>query len=401
MAVSFMRILLTGGGTGGHINPAVAIANTIRKNHPEAEIAFVGTKRGKEKELVPREGYPLYFVDVQGIKRSFSLSNVKAFYLAAVSPRRARALLKQYCPDVVVGTGGYACWPVMKAATQLGIPTALHESNALPGLAIRKLQDHVDRIFINFPQTAELLTVKDKSKIMQVGNPLRGGFGGLEREATRAKLGFDAYRYVVLSYGGSLGAERVSRATLELMRDFGAAHPEVLIVHATGTVNYKEIKAAFDGMGLDKLPNVRLSPYIYDMPAQMTGADLVVCRAGAMTVSELALMKKPCVMIPSPYVADNHQYKNAKALEDAGAAVLLQESDLDEPGRFVREVASLLQDETRRRQMGENIAAFARLDANKLIYEELMRLAAATPWAEKTLPAIPAPDISPKSRQNV
>lgn len=390
-----MRILLTGGGTGGHINPAVAIANTIRKNHPEAEIAFVGTKRGKEKELVPGEGYPLYFVDVQGIKRSLSLSNIKSLYLAAVSPMRAKKLLRQYCPDVVIGTGGYACWPVMKAATEMGIPTAVHESNALPGLAIRKLQNHVDRIFINFPQTAQKLTVKDRSKIMHVGNPLRDGFGGLDYALTRKKLGFDAYRYVVLSYGGSLGAQRVNEAVLELMKTYGAAHPDVLIVHATGTVNYEEVRAQFEAMGLDKLPNIRLSAYIYDMPAQMTAADLVICRAGAMTVSELALMEKPCVMIPSPNVADNHQYKNAKALADAGAAVLMEESELSEPGRLMRTVEELLDDADRRAQMGHNIAAFARLDANKLIYDELMRMI-GTKGEQKELPPVPKPDVPAK-----
>lgn len=393
-----MRVLMTGGGTGGHINPAVAIAHTIKKNHPEAEIAFVGTMRGKEKELVPGEGYPLYFIDVQGIRRSFSLQNIKALYLAWVSPYRAKKLLRQYRPDIVIGTGGYACWPVMKAATQLGIPTAVHESNALPGLAIRKLQNHVDRIFINFEQTEQLLTVRDREKIMRVGNPLREGFGGISRESARRKLGLRDGEKMVLSYGGSLGAERVNAAALELMRDLAAQHPEIRVVHASGTVNYEEMRAEFEKIGLDRLPNVTLTPYIYDMPTQMTAADVIICRAGAMTVSELALMKKACVMIPSPYVADNHQYKNAKALADKGAAVLIEEKDLTE-GRIVREVAALLDNEEKRRRMGESISTFACADANKLIYEELMRMVAQCKRdgaGNEPLPEIPTPDLMPK-----
>ena len=394
-----MRVLMTGGGTGGHINPAIAIAHTIKTNHPQAEIAFVGTKRGKEKELVPKEGYPLYFVDVQGIRRSLSPKNIKALYLAWISPFRAKKLLRKYRPDFVVGTGGYACWPVMKAAAQLGIPSAVHESNALAGLAIRKLQDHVDRIFINFEQTEKQIKKKNQHKVMRVGNPLREGFGGLSYENARKKLGVREGEQMVLSFGGSLGAERINNAMLELMADYARQHPEVRVVHACGTVNYDDVYMEFCRKGLDTLPNVTLTPYIYDMPTQMAAADVVICRAGAMTVSELALMKKACVMIPSPNVTDNHQYKNAKALADRGAAVLLEEKDM-EPGRLTREVSALLADGAARRRMGENVANFACADANKLIYDELMRLAAqeGTETEEKNLPDIPAPDVPPEKK---
>lgn len=391
-----MRVLMTGGGTGGHINPAVAIANTIKKNHPQAEIAFVGTKRGKEKELVPKEGYPLYFVDVQGIRRSLSPKNIKALYLALVSPLRAKKLLEQYRPDFVVGTGGYACWPVMKAASKLGIPTAVHESNALAGLAIRKLQDGMDRIFINFPQTEEQIKKQNRHKVMHVGNPLREGFGGLSYENARKKLGLRDGEQMVLSFGGSLGAERINEAMLDLMGEYAPKHPEIRIVHACGTVKYGPIYEEFCRRGLDALPNVMLTPYIYDMPTQMAAADVVICRAGAMTISELALMKKACVMIPSPNVTDNHQYKNAKALADGGAAVLLEEKDMLS-GRLTQEVSALLTDGVARHSMEEAIAAFARTDANKLIYDELMRLMAQSKkQGGEPLPEIPTPDVMPE-----
>ena len=391
-----MRVLMTGGGTGGHINPAVAIANTIKKNHPQAEIAFVGTKRGKEKELVPKEGYPLYFVDVQGIRRSLSPKNIKALYLALVSPLRAKKLLEQYRPDFVVGTGGYACWPVMKAASKLGIPTAVHESNALAGLAIRKLQDGMDRIFINFPQTEEQIKKQNRHKVMHVGNPLREGFGGLSYENARKKLGLRDGEQMVLSFGGSLGAERINEAMLDLMGEYAPKHPEIRIVHACGTVKYGPIYEEFCRRGLDALPNVMLTPYIYDMPTQMAAADVVICRAGAMTISELALMKKACVMIPSPNVTDNHQYKNAKALADGGAAVLLEEKDMLS-GRLTQEVSALLTDGVARHSMEEAIASFARTDANKLIYDELMRLMAQSKkQGGEPLSEIPTPDVMPE-----
>lgn len=393
-----MRVLMTGGGTGGHINPAVAIANTIKKNHPQAEIAFVGTRRGKEKELVPKEGYPLYFVEVDGIRRSLSPKNIKALYLACISPLRARKLLQQYRPDLVVGTGGYACWPVMRAAKRLGIPSAVHESNALAGLAIKGLQDHVDRIFINFEQTAGYFKKKHHAKIMRVGNPLRDGFGGISYEDARKKLGLREGEQMVLSFGGSLGAERINAAVLDLMEEYAASHPNVKVIHACGTVKYAAVHEEFCRRGLDALSNVTLTPYIYDMPTRMAAADVVICRAGAMTISELALMKKACVMIPSPNVTDNHQYKNAKALADQGAAVLLEEKDM-EPGRLTQEVAAVLSNRETRVRMEQSIASFARADANRLIYDELMRLMAQSgqrEWAGEPLTEIPTPDVLPE-----
>ena len=397
-----MRILMTGGGTGGHINPAVAIAHTIKKNHPEAQIAFVGTKRGKEKELVPKEGYPLYFVDVQGIERSLTLRNVKALYLAWASPRHAKKLLLKYRPDLVVGTGGYACWPVMKAATKLGIPSAVHESNALAGLAIRKLQDHVDRIFINFERTEEQIKEKNRHKIMRVGNPLRDGFGGLSYGAARKKLGLKEDERLVLSFGGSLGAERLNRAALELMEDLAKKDPTVRIIHACGTAKYQAVDEEFCRRGLDSLPNVELAPYIYDMPTKMAAADVLICRAGAMTVSELALMKKACIMVPSPNVVDNHQYKNAKALADRDAVVMLEDTDL-EPGIMAHEVSALLADAARRERLGENISAFALADANKRIYDELMRMIEKSGGCKLTnvsSDGLPVPDIMPETGAN-
>lgn len=373
-----MRVLITGGGTGGHVNPALAIANTIKQNDPDTVIAYVGTKRGIENKLVPKAGYPMYYVDVKGIKRSLSPSNIKAAYLALTSPIKAKKIIREFKPDIVVGTGGYVSWPVVKAASQMGIPTALHESNAIAGVAVKMLQKSVDRIYLNFEKTGESLSC-DRAKLMKVGNPILGGFSSMTREEARKKLGIpDKYKYVILSYAGSMGAEKVNDAVLCLMREFTAKHPEVYHIHATGSIELELCTSQFKEMGLDKCENIELCEYIYDMPVRMAAADITINRAGAMTISELAATGKCSIFIPSPNVAENHQYKNAKVLSDAGAAALFEEKELTDGAKpLIEEVEKLLSDEgdELRAERSEKIRQFAVSDANKLIYNDLVKLA--------------------------
>lgn len=370
-----MRVLLTGGGTAGHINPALAIADIVRRNAPGSEIAFVGIRGGKEEDLVPREGYALHYVRSMGIRRSLSPANIKACWLALTSPysRQTTGILDAFRPDIVIGTGGYACWPIMAAAVRRKIPTALHESNALPGLAVRKLQKKVDRIWINFARTAELLRVHDS--VVQVGNPLRGGFGVISHEEARKRLGLRAGQTCILSFGGSLGAEHVNLAVLDLMQRLSGGRPDCVFWHASGKRDYETTLAGFRSRGLEKAAGCTLTDYIYDMPLRMAAADLVISRAGAMTLSELARMNKACILIPSPYVADNHQYHNAKAMADAGAAVLIEESALP-GGALIDAVEALLSDAEQRRSMESAIGAFAGPDANRRIWEQILELTA-------------------------
>ncbi len=375
-----MKVMMTGGGTGGHVNPALAIANTIKQNDPTAEIAYTGTSRGIENKLVTKAGYPLYHVEIQGIRRSLSLANLKTAWLALTSVGKAKKVLKEFQPDLVVGTGGYVCWPVMKAAADMGIPTALHESNAIAGVAVKMLQKHVDRIYLNFEKTGETLTCP-REKLMQVGNPVMSSFKSMTREEARKTLGIpDSYKYVLLSFGGSMGAEKVNDAVLYLMRDFTSKHPEVLHLHATGSIEWEECSAKFREMGLDKFENIQLSEYIFDMPLRMAAADLTINRAGAMTVTELATTGKCAIFIPSPNVAENHQYKNAKVLVDDGAALLFEEKELNdcEAAPLVEKVAGLLTDagDAERAAMQERIRKFALADVNKRIYTDLMELVA-------------------------
>lgn len=366
-----MRVLMSGGGTGGHVNPAIAIANRITELEPGSEIAFVGTKHGIESKLVPKEGYRLYHIEIQGIKRSLSPSNVKTAVLAAKAFVKCRKIVKEFKPDLVVGTGGYACWPVVRAAAALGVPCVLHESNAVPGFAVKMLEDHADRIYVNFEETLKKL--KNPAKAMRVGNPLKCGFTGMTREKAREKLGISSDATVVLSLGGSMGAERINTEVLNLMRDYTSKNPDIVHFHATGSIEYEIAKGQFADMGLDKFDNIVLSEYIYDMPVRMAAADVVINRAGAMTLSELALLGRASVLIPSPNVTNNHQYKNADVLRRAGAAILIEEKNL-EGGTLTQAVRSLCEDTEKRRAMEEAVLKFAVRNAADVIIEDAKKL---------------------------
>ena len=248
----------------------------------------------------------------------------------------------------------------------------VHESNALPGVAVRQLQKKVDVILTNFAETAKLL--KEQEKIVNVGNPLRGSFMVLDRESARKKLGIsDSIKFVILSYGGSLGADRLNEAAIDVMRNFSVKREDVMHVHAGGARGYENARRMFSSYGLERNDRLVLKDYIYDMPLYMAAADVVICRAGAMTLTELATMKKPAILIPSPNVTDNHQYKNAKVLADADAALLIEEKDLTAE-RISEAVERLIEDGALRANIKENLTEFARADAGKRIYEEITAL---------------------------
>ena len=371
-----MRVLLTGGGTAGHINPALAIADVIRRNAPGSEIAFVGIQGGREEDLIPREGYPLYFVESIGFARPiWHPKNLRAWRMALRSPKapETQKILDEFNPDLVIGTGGYACWPIMKAAADRGIPTAVHESNAKPGLAVKRLKKCVDRIWVNFESTEQELGVPAKTK--RVGNPLRESYESVSRERARAYLGVPNDRIVVLSFGGSLGADALNDAALELMQNCGAMHPDIIHWHAAGKRGYETIMGRFEELGLDRCPNCSVFEYFYDMPYRMAAADLVISRAGAMTLSELSQLGRASILIPSPNVADDHQTANARALADRNAAVLIPESALSD-GALTEAVIDLLSSPGRVKELQTNIHAFSGPDAGHLIWQEIMELTA-------------------------
>ncbi len=368
-----MRILMTGGGTAGHVNPALAIAATIREHHPDAEIAFVASAlpRDKANDLVPRAGYPLHTVHIRGMARPvFHPSNLTLPLCMAKAKAEAGVLIRDFRPDLIVGTGGFASWPICRMGIKQGIPTVLHESNALPGKAILRLQDKASAVLVNFEETIERLG--GGSHITRVGNPMMPGFATLSRADARQQLGLSDKDFFILSFGGSLGAEYVNEAVVELAETL-ATHPKtphITLLHAAGKRDYDRIRTAWDATAARDCARLILVDYIYDMPLRMAAADLVISRAGAMSLSELALTGKAAVLIPSPYVAEQHQLKNAMALVRKGAAACVEEHTLAE-GALTDRVLSLVADSAARDGMSKAIRAQAFPDANERIYAAL------------------------------
>lgn len=369
-----MKILFTGGGTGGHVNPALAIAETVKKHDPKCEIAFVGTPNGIENKLVPKAGYKLHHINIQGLKRKLTLQNIKTLYLTVTSVSKAKKLLKAEKPDAVVGTGGYVCYPLVKAAAKLKIPTAVHESNAIPGVAIKMLAPYVDVIFTDFEKTREYINEEHRHKIMHVGNPYFENGEKYDYENARRELAIGgSFKYSLLVYGGSLGAANINANVTKWAQKYLKTHNDIKLTHATGTAGYEDTKKAYISNGFENDTAVEVLEYIYDMPRRMAAADVIVCRAGAMTLSELAMTGKPAVLVPYPYAAENHQYKNAKVLADGGAAILIEDSELTED-KIESAITKILYEKDTARKMADNIRKFSMPEANEQIYKKLMEI---------------------------
>lgn len=370
-----MHILFAGGGTAGHINPALAVAGYIKERHPDAKISYIGTAEKLEARLVPEAGYDFYTIDVAGFQRKVSLENVKrnlsALRKVFVSSSQAKRLLRELRPDVVMGTGGYVSGPVVRQAARMGIKTAIHEQNAFPGVTTKMLAPKVDRVMLAMPEAKQYLKLQAEPII--TGNPVREAVIHADRQAARQALGLDE-RPFILSFGGSLGARAINQAVAELM----AWHwkgGKYYHYHAAGRAGYAAMQALLKEKGVDlsAAPAIRMTEYINDMDLCMAAADLVICRAGAITLSELQVQGKAAILIPSPYVAENHQYHNAMTLKNKGAAQVIEEKELTGE-RLTNEAALLLSDPAALREMGEKAKASAVMDVNERIYRVIMDL---------------------------
>ncbi len=361
---------MTGGGTAGHVNPAIAIAETIKKHHPDACIEFVSSSLPNDKavELVPRAGYKLRRVDICGSYRIYDPRNIKTLYHMIRSAKQAKKIIEDFEPDIIIGTGGFACYPLLSAGAERGVPTLVHESNAIPGKAVKRLASRVDCVMTNFQSTTE--AIKGAKRLVRVGNPSVFDEGKVKVTSENEKSEFELS---LLSFGGSGGSETMNDGVLAMLEVLADRFPNVEFYHASGKRDHKRMVEEFTRRGLDKKKNVILTDYIYDMDERMAHADLLICRAGAMTISETALLGKAVVFIPSPYVVANHQYKNAKAIYDKGACELVEEKDFAQ-GALVRAVERLLEDKEARRALGEGIRDFADADANEKIYLEIKNL---------------------------
>lgn len=368
-----MHILFTGGGTAGHINPALAVAGYIKKKYPDAKISYIGTASKLEAQLVPAAGYDFYSVDVAGFQRKISFKafkrNISAAAKAVTASHTSKKLLKQLKPDLVFGTGGYVSGPVLREAAKIGIKTAAHESNAYPGVTIKLLAPIVDAVMLAYPEAKKYLKCKNPAII--TGNPIRGEILHTDKKAAKERLGISDDKPMLLSFGGSLGAAALNRAAVGLIGDNGGRYHHY---HGTGKSGYKTMLAELKSKGLSpESETVHISEYINNMNDMLAAADLVVCRGGAMTLSELAACGKPAIIIPSPYVAENHQFHNAMSLKNHGAAEVIEEKDLTAEV-LKSAVYELLFDKNKLRTMSSNSRDLAINDANERILRVIERL---------------------------
>ena len=359
-----MKVLFACGGTAGHINPALAVADILRRATPNFSAVFVGTPNGMENRLVKEAGYPIRHIKTQGLRRSLSPHNLKAGYALLRSFGVARTILSEEAPDLVVGTGGYVCYPVMRVASSLGIPTVLHESNARAGIASRLLARRCNLALINFPSAARDFTAAKKTVVS--GNPLRQEFYTLTRERARLRLALSGDALLLTVFGGSLGAKKLNENVYQTVPRLLSAYPNLTILHAVG-------QNAGDGRVLRTYGRYKRVPYIDDMPTVLFASDAAVCRAGAMTLSEIAAAETPSVLVPYPKAAGNHQTKNAKALSNEGAALLLPDAEVN-PDRLFFEIGALLSDKDLQRKMRTELSRFRVRDSEAIILREISAL---------------------------
>ncbi len=366
-----MRILFAGGGTAGHINPALAIANYISERE-ESEIAFVGTEEGLEAELIPRLGHKLSLIKIHGFERKFNLQNFKNIFELPKSIIDSKRIIREFKPDIVIGTGGYVSGPVLYAAAKLNIPTLIHESNAYPGVTTRILSGCVDVVALGSAAAKQYL--KKYNKIIHTGNPVRPSILSTGEFEARRILKLDERPFIVF-FGGSLGARDFNTAVVDWICEVGELKKYRIMMGTGKFFQYDAVMDRFkkNGFDLNKHGDVEVCEYIYDMDVVMSAADLVVSRAGASTLSELTALGKPAVLVPSPYVTANHQEHNARELENAGAAKVILEKDFS-PETLKNAVSELVDDNQRLIAMKKASKSIGTTSATDEIYREAKRL---------------------------
>ncbi len=331
-----MRVIVSGGGTGGHIYPALALIEQLQKRDLLSDVLYIGTKRGLESRIVPKAKIPFDTIELQGFKRSLSLENVKTVAEFIKGLRKAKKILREFKPDVVVGTGGYVSGAILFEAARLHIPTVIHEQNSVAGVTNRFLARYVDKIGIAFPEVAASFPAQ---KVVAVGNPRAQQVAGLRPNDRLADFGLDPKRRTLLIFGGSRGAPMINKAAVNALPAFGQAGFQTLFV--TGRRHFDTIQAE-----VGELPaNVKVVPYVDDMPAILPDIALVIGRSGATSIAELTALGIPAILIPSPNVTGNHQFINAASLNKAGAALVIPETALDD--QFAAQVVALMQDDAR------------------------------------------------------
>ncbi|MDQ0972784.1 UDP-N-acetylglucosamine--N-acetylmuramyl-(pentapeptide) pyrophosphoryl-undecaprenol N-acetylglucosamine transferase [Neobacillus niacini] len=361
-----MKIVVSGGGTGGHIYPALALIREIQKENKHAEFLYIGTKNGLESTIVPREKIPFKSIHITGFKRKLSLDNIKTVLRFLKGARDSKKMLKEFKPDIVIGTGGYVCGPVVYAAAKLNIPTIVHEQNSVPGLTNKFLSRYVNKVAICFEEAKEYFP---KDKVVFTGNPRASEVIGNDGIRGRLSAGLSTTMPAVLIFGGSRGARPINDAVVKALSEFGEKPYQVLYI--TGDVHFKDVQNEVELVGNPK--NVVIRPFIHNMPEVLSGIDLVVSRAGATTLAEITSLGIPSILVPSPYVTNNHQEKNARSLSDHGAAELLLEKDLNNKS-LIQQIDRILLDNEYLKSMKMKAKKLGVPDSAERLYKLMKQL---------------------------
>lgn len=369
-----MKVIISAAGTGGHINPAIAIANKIKEKEPDSKIIFIGTNRGLENDLVPRAGYELKTIEAYGLKKEISFSNLKHIFQTIKSSKEVKKIIDEFKPDLVLGTGGYICGPVFAAAISRKIPTVLHESNAYPGKAVKMFSKDVDLVLTGFEEAKNRLS--DCKKVVVTGTPTK--IKKIEIDYNRKKeilneLGIKNELPIVLIFGGSQGAKAINDAVFDLI--IKKLNREYQIIWAAGPKQYDIIKENFEkqNMYISHLTNVKILPYIYNMEEVMNISDLLIARSGAMTITEIAIVGKPAIFIPLPSMSANRQEDNARVLEKIGAAKIILNKDVSSD-KLSEEIDEIILKKSELEEMGRLANTIAPSDVEEKIYTEIKKI---------------------------
>ena len=364
-----MRVLLSGGGTGGHVYPAIAIANRIKEQYPDAEIIFVGTEKGIESEIVPKYGYELKTVTVQGFKRKIDFDNVKRVFKLFKGLEQSRKVVKKFKPDVVIGTGGYVSGPVLFNAAMSKVPTVIHEQNSFPGVTNKILSKVVTRVLTSFEDSHERFPEGSRDKLVLTGNPVRKEILVARKNIARKNLGISEDKKMVLCYGGSGGSEEINDAMKVVIENM--VKEDIAFIFDTGKYYYEEFTKSIEYLNLK--PYQQVVPYLEDMANALAASDLVIGSAGAISLAEITALGKPSIIIPMAYTAENHQEYNAKSIESKGAGIAILEKDLT-PKTLNETVFRLLGDRELLIDMENASKKIGKPEAIDLICDEIIKI---------------------------
>ena len=369
-----MKVIIAAAGTGGHINPGIAIANIIEQEYPNSDIRFIATGKALEEDLISNAGFKTYAIQAYGFSKKITIENLKRTIKTIHGFKEAKKILKEFNPDIVIGTGGYICGAVISSAKKLGIPTLLHESNAYPGLAIRMLSKKADTILVGIKEAKKGL--KGAKRVIYTGTPTKVkplNITRAKKEKILKELKINDKLPILLVFGGSQGAKRINDTIIDIIKN--NLNDRYQIVWSTGSVQYDIIKEDLkkDNIDIDKIPNTRIYPYIYNMDEVMSISDLVVARSGALTLTELALLGKPAIFIPLPSSSANRQEDNARVFEKQGAAKIILNNDVNKEN-LNNMINDIILNKDKLKSMSESAKKLAIYDVNERILSEIKRL---------------------------